>query len=82
MGRLVYKTDYGTPEKFTQSYRLPGDEIGNVTDMYFALKDLIKKQPYFKQENDRIFEGKTKIGEMHISADRLKEMEYIPTESS
>ena len=79
MSSVVYDGDYGTPEKIGAFYKEVGDPINNITDMYLALAHLIKKVPYFKEENERIFQGKTKIGEMHITADELKPMRYIPT---
>ena len=77
MSSVVYEEDYGTPEKIG-AYKRVGDPINNVSDIYTALAHLIKKEPYFKEENERIFQGKTKIGEMHITADDLKPMRYIP----
>jgi hypothetical protein len=81
MASLVYKEEYGTPEVQNTYYKHPGDKIKNVNDMHLALKHLIQNESYFKEENERIFQGKTKIGEMHIAADDFKIMEYKPTET-
>ena len=70
---------FGTPEVSSKSYFNPGDPIQNVRDMHSALKYIIKNEEYFALENERIFQGKTKIGEMHIWVDSDRKMEYIPT---
>jgi|LauGreStaDraftv2_3_1035109.scaffolds.fasta_scaffold02217_2 hypothetical protein len=68
---------FGTREVERSNYREFGDAIENVEDAHLALKKLIKEDPYFTSENNRIFQGKTKIGEMHIWVDRSRPMEYI-----
>jgi len=90
MKNMVYVDEYalenegvdrglGTPEVSEESYIKPGDPIRNVRDMHSALKYLIKNEPYFELENERIFQGKTKIGEIHVWVDSDKKMEYKPT---
>ena len=74
----VVDNGYGTPEISDKSYHKKGDPIKNVGDVHRALKDLIKNEPYFALENERIFKGKTKIGEMHIWVDGSHPMEYKP----
>jgi len=75
-----YDNGYGTPEVPKVTYEKPFDEIKNVEDMHLALKYLItNKESYFALENERIFQGKTKIGEMHIWVDESKPMEYVPS---
>jgi hypothetical protein len=69
---------YGTPEVSGEFYHEKGDPIKNVGDVHRALKYLIKKEPYFALENERIFKGKKKIGEMHIWVDVSKPMKYVP----
>ena len=70
---------FGTPEVSSESYFNPGDPIQNVKDMHSALKYIIKNEPYFALENERIFQGKTKIGEIHVWVDSDRKMEYRPT---
>jgi hypothetical protein len=90
MKSMVYKDIYalenndldhgfGTPEVSEESYIKPGDPIQNVKDMHSALKYLIKNEKYFALENERIFQGKTKIGEIHVWVDSDRKMEYRPT---
>jgi hypothetical protein len=75
----TYKFDhgFGTPEVHEVTYKNPGDKIKNVEDLHLALKYLIKNEEYFALENERIFQGKTKMGEMHIWVNGSKPMEYI-----
>jgi hypothetical protein len=68
---------YGTKEVERSSYKRFGDAIRNVEDAHLALKKLIQEESYFALENEQIFQGKTKIGEMHIWVDRSRHMEYI-----
>jgi hypothetical protein len=75
----VVDNGYGTPEISGESYEKPSDSIKNVEDMHLALKYLIKTEPYFALENEIIFQGKTKIGEMHIWVDGSKPMKYVPS---
>jgi len=89
MATVVYKDKYAldngepdhgyeTPEVSKHTFLKTGDMIKNVGDMHSALKNLIKKEPYFALENEKIFQGKTKMGEMHIWVDSSKKMEYRP----
>jgi len=76
LSKIVYKMQYGTPEIAEGIYRKLGDKIANVDDMHKALKELMLNIPYFTKENNRIFENKEKMGEIHTWVDGSKPVEY------
>ena len=76
LSKVVYTMQFGTPEMAEGIYRKLGDKIVNVDDMHKALKELMLNIPYFAKENNRIFENKEKMGEIHTWVDGSKPVEY------
>ena len=68
----------GMEEDVRRYYAKEGDSIWNVEDMHTALKNLIQKTPYFKEDNDAFFQDREKLGTLHIYLYDNKPMEYIP----
>jgi hypothetical protein len=66
---------YGAPEYKEHEYNV-SKQVRNVKDMHVALKELILKQPYFKDKMNTLFQGKKKMGTMHIYVDGSKPTEY------
>ena len=73
---LVYDKDTGTSE-------LP---MSNIYNWILNIKDLAKilismlNNIEFKEENDKLYLTKTKLGDLHIYVNELKPMEYIPVD--
>ena len=60
-----YEKHYGTPELLTSEYPT---KLNNVTDVYKLLAYYMNS-PNQIQRNDKLYEYKTKLGDLHIYDD-------------
>lgn len=76
LSELLFKLIwYSTPQIVYSG--LP-DNINNVTDAYKSLEELILKQENI-DNNDKLFEGKRKLGDLHIYSDGKTPAKFIPS---
>jgi hypothetical protein len=74
LDKVQYKINNGTPEVLKNTYKKPGDNISNVTDMFHALKTYMEGKGWIEMQKE--IHDKKVLGTMKIWLDRSKDMEF------